>query len=74
VRRVAFAVILVVMIAGAFTGSAAADTRCCKKQNPPPTGSPGLPATGLPLYVPVILSLGLIGTGVMLRRRTRESF
>ena len=73
-RRVAFAVILVVMIAGAFTGSAAADTRCCKKQNPPPTGSPGLPATGLPLYVPVILSLGLIGTGVMLRRRTRESF
>ena len=73
-RRVAFAVILVVMIAGAFTGSAAADTRCCKKQNPPPTGSPGLPATGLPLYVPVLLSLGLIGTGVMLRRRTRESF
>ena len=73
-RRVAFAVILVVMIAGAFTGSAAADTRCCKKQNPPPTGSPGLPATGLPLYVPVILSLGLIGTGVVLRRRTRESF
>jgi hypothetical protein len=74
VRRVAFAVILVVMIAGAFTGSAAADTRCCKKQNPPPTGSPGLPATGLPLYVPLIVSLGLIGTGVVLRRRTRESF
>ena len=73
-RRVAFAVILGVLIAGAFTGSAAADTRCCKKQNPPPTGSPGLPATGLPLYVPVLLSLGLIGTGLVLRRRTREIF
>ena len=67
-RRVMIAVIFAVLIAGVFTGSAAADTRCCKKQNPPPTG---LPATGLPLYVPVILSLGLIGTGVMLRRRTR---
>jgi hypothetical protein len=74
VRRVAFAVILGVLIAGAFTGSAAADTRCCKKQNPPPTGSPGLPATGLPLYVPVLLSLGLIGTGLVLRRRMREIF
>jgi hypothetical protein len=74
VRRVAFAVILAVLIAGAFTGSAAADTRCCKKQNPPPTGSPGLPATGLPLYVPVLLSLGLIGTGLVLRRRMREIF
>ena len=73
-RRVAFAVILAVLIAGAFTGSAAADTRCCKKQNPPPTSSPGLPATGLPLYVPVLLSLGLIGTGLVLRRRTREIF
>jgi hypothetical protein len=73
VRRVVLAVILVVLFAGAFVGSAAADTRCCKKQNPPPTGSPGLPATGLPLYVPALLSLGLIGTGVVLRRRTRES-
>ena len=33
-----------------------------------------LPATGLPLFVPVLVSLGLIGTGVVLRRRTRESF
>jgi len=73
VRRVAFAVILAVVVAGAFIGSASADTRCCKNQKPPQTGG-GLPATGVPLYVPVIVSLGLIGTGVMLRRRTREAF
>jgi hypothetical protein len=73
VRRVVLAVILAVLVAGVLAGSAAADTRCCKNQKPPKTGG-GLPATGLPLYVPVIASFMLIGTGVVLRRRTRESF
>ena len=62
-------VTLAVLVAGLFSGSAAADTRCCKKVG----GPPQLPATGLLLYVPVLLSLGLIGTGVVLRRRTRET-
>jgi hypothetical protein len=74
VRRIALAVILVSLVAGMFVGRASADPRCCHHQKPPQTGSsgPGLPYTGLPLYLPVLLSLGLIGTGVVLRRRTRE--
>jgi len=35
-------VILAVLVAGLFSGSAAADTRCCKKVG----GPPQLPATG----------------------------
>jgi hypothetical protein len=73
VRRIALAVILAVVVAGVLVGRASADPRCCKhKHYPPPTSSPGLPYTGLPLYVPVLLSLGAIGSGVALRRRTRE--
>jgi hypothetical protein len=61
------------LVAGAFAGGAAADTRCCKPLTPPKTGHGGLPLTGMPLYLPVLASLALIGTGVALRRRTRES-
>ena len=74
-RKVVLSVVVGLVLVGAFSGTAAADTRCCKKQNPPPTSSPPpLPATGLPLFVPMLVSLGLIGTGVVLRRRARESF
>ena len=82
-RRFVLAVVLAFVLAGGLASGAFADPRCCKNQKPPcgptgcksgppPTGSGGLPATGLPLYLPVLLSLGLIGTGVVIRRRTRE--
>jgi hypothetical protein len=70
VRRIVVAVILAVVAAGLFVGHASADVRCCKPVKPP-TSTPGLPYTGLPLYIPVLLSLGGIGTGVALRRRSR---
>jgi hypothetical protein len=75
VRRIALAVVLAAVIAGGLAGTAFADPRCCRPKKPPTTGSHGpLPYTGLPLYVPILLSLGAIGTGVVLRRRTREQF
>jgi hypothetical protein len=72
VRRLLLAFALVVVFVFALAGPAgASEPRCCKNQKPPNTGG-GLPFTGLPLYIPVLLSLGAIGTGVVLRRRTRE--
>jgi hypothetical protein len=75
VPKVVLAVIVAFVLAGAFVGRASADPRCCRHQKPPQTGSSGpggLPYTGVPLYIPVLLSLGAIGTGVVLRRRMRE--
>jgi hypothetical protein len=63
--------VAVVVVSGAVAGGAAAGTpRCCI----PKTGGGGLPMTGLPLYLPVLASIGLIGTGLVLRRRAREDF
>jgi len=71
-RKLLLALALVVVIVFALAGPAmATEPRCCGNQKPPNTGG-GLPFTGLPLYIPVLLSLGAIGTGVVLRRRTRE--
>jgi hypothetical protein len=70
VRRIALAVVLALLLAGVFVGRASADPRCCKPHKV--GGPPELPYTGVPLYLPVLLSLGLIGTGVVIRRRTRE--
>ncbi len=71
---VVLALAIGLLVAGALAGGAAADTRCCKPVTPPKTGSGApLPLTGLPLYLPVLASIGLIGAGVVLRRRTRES-
>ena len=58
------AVVLAFSLAiAAPAGAAAKGTpRCCTK----------LPFTGLPLYLPVLASLGLIGAGVALRVRARE--
>jgi hypothetical protein len=67
VRRVVFAAVLALVVWASLAGdasAAASEPRCCK---------PGsLPFTGVPLYVPVLASIGLIGAGVALRRRTRE--
>ena len=74
-RKVVLSLAIVVVIAFAIAGPAmATEPRCCVNKHPggPPTTGGGLPFTGLPLYIPVLLSLGAIGTGVALRRRTRE--
>ena len=66
-RRIVFVVAGVALLAGVLSGPASArakaEPRCCKAT---------LPFTGLPLYVPVLASLGLIGAGAYLRRRARE--
>jgi len=49
---------------GPASGSGKSQPRCCTKS--------GLPFTGLPLYMPVLASLGAIGAGAFLRRRARE--
>ena len=69
-RPCALAVILALAVFAAVVGNAgaASEPRCCKKVG----GPGGLPFTGVPLYVPVLASLGLIGAGVALRRRARE--
>jgi hypothetical protein len=72
VRRLLLVLALLVVLAAALSGPAmATEPRCCVNHHPPHTGG-GLPFTGLPLYIPVLLSLGAIGAGVVLRRRTRE--
>ncbi len=75
-RRLLLALALATVIVFALAGPAlATEPRCCVNKHPgtpPPTTGGGLPFTGLPLYIPVLLSLGAIGTGVALRRRTRE--
>jgi hypothetical protein len=70
VRRIALAVVLVLVVVAASAGRAAAVPRCCKPNKV--GGPPSLPYTGVPLYLPALVSLGLIGTGVVLRLRTRE--
>ena len=71
-RKIVLSLAVLVVIAFTTAGPAmATEPRCCTNQHPPTTGG-GLPFTGLPLYVPVLLSLGAIGAGVVLRRRTRE--
>jgi len=70
-RRLLLVFVLLVVFASALAGPAMANPRCCGNQKPPQTGG-HLPFTGLPLYIPVLLSLGAIGMGVVLRRRTRE--
>jgi hypothetical protein len=81
VRKVLLVLVLGLMLGGVLVGPASADPRCCTNTKPPykppSTGSSGpgsLPFTGLPLYLPVLLSLGLVGAGLVLRRRARESF
>jgi len=69
-RRIVLAIVLALVFVGSVAGNAgaASEPRCCKK-----VGGPGtLPFTGVPLYVPVVASFGLIGAGVALRSRTRE--
>jgi hypothetical protein len=65
--RLALSVLAAMLLAGVYAGAAGAtgktEPRCCVK----------LPLTGLPLYVPTLLSLGLVGCGVVLRVRARES-
>jgi hypothetical protein len=65
--RLALSVLTGMLLAGVSAGTAGAtgktEPRCCVK----------LPLTGLPLYVPTLLSLGLVGCGVALRVRARES-
>jgi hypothetical protein len=67
-RRVVVALATAALVAGIACGPASASRksqpRCCNKS--------GLPFTGLPLYVPVLASLGAIGAGIYLRRRARE--
>jgi hypothetical protein len=74
--RLALLMCLAMLVAGFAAGSAGAtgktEPRCCTHKKPPKTGG-GLPMTGLPLFVPVLLSLGLLGAGVTLRLRARES-
>ena len=68
-RRVALIAFAVALLAGIVCGPASAraksQPRCCTKS--------GLPFTGLPLYIPVLASLGAIGAGAYLRRRAREA-
>jgi hypothetical protein len=67
-RRIFVVVFAAVLLAGVACGPASAggksQPRCCNKS--------GLPFTGLPLYIPVLASLGAIGAGAYLRRRARE--
>ncbi len=66
-----FLIILAVtsIAVAALAGPAGAtEPRCCVKTGSPPP----LPFTGISLYIPVLLSLGAIGVGIVLRRRTRE--
>jgi hypothetical protein len=71
-RKIVLTLAVLVVSAFATAGPAlATEPRCCVNHHPPTTGG-GLPFTGLPLYVPVLLSLGAIGIGLVLRRRTRE--
>ena len=72
-RKVVLSLLVALVVAGAFVGPAAAFPRCCTHKKPPTSPGP-LPFTGVPLFVPVLLSLGAIGAGVALRRRTREEF
>ena len=66
---VVLALVVAFLLVGVAAEGAAAETpRCCI----PKTGHGGLPLTGLPLYLPVLLSLGLVGAGLVLRRRARE--
>jgi hypothetical protein len=69
-------VLVALLVAGFVAVSAGAsgktEPRCCVNKKPPNTGG-GLPLTGLPLYLPALLCLGLVGAGVMLRLRARES-
>ncbi len=62
VLTVAVALLVVGAVAGPAAAADKSSPRCCVK----------LPLTGMPLYVPVLASIGLIGAGVALRRRTRE--
>ena len=75
--RLVLVVLVAMLVAGAVAGTAGAsgktEPRCCTHKKPPKTGGGALPLTGLPLYVPTLLSLGLLGTGVTLRLRARES-
>ena len=70
--RLLLVVLVALLLAGVVAGSAAAtgktEPRCCVK-----TGGGSLPLTGLPLFVPVLASLGLLGVGVSLRLRARQS-
>ena len=74
--RLALLVLVAMLVAGfAAVGAGASgktEPRCCTHKKPPKTGG-GLPLTGLPLYVPTLLSLGLVGAGLALRVRARES-
>ncbi|HEX3454273.1 MAG TPA: hypothetical protein VHS03_06585 [Gaiellaceae bacterium] len=60
------------VVAGSAGATGKTEPRCCGNKKPPNTGGP-LPLTGLQLYVPTLLSLGLVGAGVTLRLRARES-
>ena len=68
VRRIVVVLAASALLAGIACGPASArsrgEPRCCAH---------GLPFTGLPLYVPVLASLGAIGAGAYLRRRAREA-
>jgi hypothetical protein len=70
--RLALLVLVAMLVAGFAAGGAGAtgktEPRCCVNKKP---GGP-LPLTGLPLYVPTLLSLGLVGAGLTLRLRARE--
>ncbi len=65
--RLVLVVLGTVLVVGILAGPAGAtgktEPRCCVK----------LPLTGMPLYAPVLASLGLLGAGVALRLRARES-
>lgn len=71
--RLVLTMCVAMLVAGMVAGMAGAtgktEPRCCVNKKP---GGP-LPLTGLPLYAPVLLSLGLVGAGVTLRLRARES-
>jgi hypothetical protein len=72
--RLVLVVLVAMLVAGVVAGVAGAtgktEPRCCI--NKPHAQGP-LPLTGLPLFVPVLLSVGLVGAGVTLRSRARET-